>query len=499
MKKNIIANIVGRFWSILSNFLFIPLYIKYLGMESYSIISFTLVIASLLAVLDSGLTATLSREFASKVNNSEARKRILNTLESSYMIIVLVVIGVIFLFSDFIVKNFINISEISVDMLSYYLKIICFGVGAQLLAKFYTGGLIGLEYQVKANIYQVMWGIFRNGIVVVIIIFSPKLETFFIWQTVSTILYVIILRYTLNKTLGIIHPFFIKPKIEKEIILKVWKFAGGMLLISLVAGLNTQLDKLTISHLLSIETLGYYTLAITLSMGLITITNPISTAILPRFTSMYSENNNEAAAVLFNKVFQMVIILIFTFTSVIVFNSKIILWIWTGNIEIVQNTFSLVPITSISMAMLSLAVMPYTIAIANAYTKLNNLLGIVSLIVTIPGYWIFTNSYGVFGAAFTFCLVQTIITLVYIHVINKKYLNKIKSSNIILKNLLYPAIVISTLCYLISLIQIGSSNRIVLLIWIGFITVILFLISIKILLNKEMAYEIYNLIKFKKY
>jgi hypothetical protein len=41
------------------------LYIHYLGFESFSIISFTLVIAGLMTVLDA-LTATLSREFAEK-------------------------------------------------------------------------------------------------------------------------------------------------------------------------------------------------------------------------------------------------------------------------------------------------------------------------------------------------------------------------------------------------------------------------------------------------
>ena len=71
MIKNIIANFIGKFWSILSGFLFIPLYINYLGFESYSIISFGLVISGLMAIMDAGLTATLSRELARKDNSHE--------------------------------------------------------------------------------------------------------------------------------------------------------------------------------------------------------------------------------------------------------------------------------------------------------------------------------------------------------------------------------------------------------------------------------------------
>lgn len=80
MKKNIIANLIGRFWGILSNFLFIPFYIKLLGFESYSIISFSLMIAGIMAVLDAGLTATLSREFARNDKNEEQKKKFLQHL-----------------------------------------------------------------------------------------------------------------------------------------------------------------------------------------------------------------------------------------------------------------------------------------------------------------------------------------------------------------------------------------------------------------------------------
>lgn len=52
IRKNIFANLIGKFWSLLSGFLFIPLYIKYLGFESYSVISFTLMIAGIMAILD---------------------------------------------------------------------------------------------------------------------------------------------------------------------------------------------------------------------------------------------------------------------------------------------------------------------------------------------------------------------------------------------------------------------------------------------------------------
>ncbi|MDE2320337.1 MAG: hypothetical protein KGL31_00215 [candidate division NC10 bacterium] len=49
VKRNIVANTLGKGWSMLMGLVFVPLYIKFLGMEAYGLIGFfaTLQIASL--------------------------------------------------------------------------------------------------------------------------------------------------------------------------------------------------------------------------------------------------------------------------------------------------------------------------------------------------------------------------------------------------------------------------------------------------------------------
>ena len=321
MKKNILANFIGKFWSVLSNFLFIPLYISLLGFESYSIISFTLVIAGLMAVLDGGLTATLSREFARMDNKHNDKVVIFNTLESSYFVIIGLCVVSIFALSGIIADNWLNLKTFHPERVSFFLKIISFDVGFQLLFRFYMGGLLGLEKQVKANMYQVGWGILRNGLVVAALLFVPTLEMFFIWQTISTIIFTILLRLSLNETLIGVYKFDFKFKIERSVLKKIWRFAGGVLLISLVASLNTQMDKIVISKLLPVESLGYYTLAVSLSMGIIVLVNPISVALLPRFTALYSSGKKEEASLLFNKINLVVAILVFSIMANMAFFS----------------------------------------------------------------------------------------------------------------------------------------------------------------------------------
>lgn len=467
MKKNIIANLVGRFWSILSAFLFIPFYIKLLGFESYSVISFTLMITGIMAILDGGLTATLSREFARKDTSHEDKRKIYATLETCYYIIVLLCIIIILFLAPFIANHWMQVKGFSAQQISFFLKILSFEIGFQFLFRFYMGGLLGLEKQVEANLYQVGWGIVRNALVLLPIYFYPSLDVFFLWQAISSIIFTIFIKLSLQKKIGE-RLGSIALRIDKKVLNNVGKFAGGMLLIAFVSALNTQLDKISISKLLSIDNLGYYTLAVSLSQGLIILVNPLATALLPRFTAYYSKDEKKEASVLFENSSLIISIFILTIMVVMSFFAKDLLWIWTGNNEIAEKAYQIVPIVLFSYGMMSLAVLPYNIAIANGNTKINNVLGIISLIITIPGYFMFTKKYGMLGAASVFCFVQTFITFIYYFYVNKHFINLSFFKDILLKRFLFPLALTTVVVFCLSSIpNIFYANRFLNLMWIG--------------------------------
>jgi O-antigen/teichoic acid export membrane protein len=498
MFKNIIANLIGKFWSVLSNFLFIPLYIKYLGFESYSIISFTLVIVGLMAVLDSGLTATLSREFAREDNSLTDKIKIFKTVESLYFIIISVSIIVLYILSDLIAFKWLNLIKLNPEKISIYVKIISIGVGFQMLLRFYMGGLLGLEKQIEANVYQILWGIVRNGMVILVIFFLPSLEVFFIWQTVTKVIFALVLKLTLNKHLTGKYICNLMPKIDRAVLSQIWRFAGGMLLISIVASLNSQMDKLAISKYLAVESLGYYTLAVSLSMSIYIFVGPISVALLPRFTALFSKGNSIEASLLFSKVNVYVGIIVFAIMANMSFFGEELIWVWTGDKQLAAEAYIYLPIISISYTMLSLSILPYNIAIANGYTKLNNLLGLISLFITLPGYWIATKYYGGIGAASVFCIVQISATLIYIFFIKKKFLKEVKLKSLYANQILFPLLISIVLVYVFSSLKPSISvGRIEILLWVGFSTFITILISSFLLIPMDQIKQIANL-KFIK-
>jgi len=500
MFKDIIANLVGRFWSIFSNFLFIPLYIQILGFDAYSIISFSLVIAGLMAMLDAGLTATLSREFARVDITLQEKIKTFKTLETAYLGLCSLFVIILVFSTRTIAKSWLNLSSEEIEKVSYFLKIVIVDFGFQLIMRFYTGGLMGLNSQVKANIFQVICGVVRNGLVLAVIYFWPSLELFFIWQTTATIFFTVLVRFSLVKALTGYYNFFYKPIIDKFVFSRVWRFTGGMLLISLIACLNTQMDKVIISKLLPIKNLGYYTLGVTLSMGIITIVSPISTALLPRFTALYSIRKRSEASNLYRQVNLFVAILIFSLMSTLFIFSKELIWIWTGNRELSQVASIYLPIIAMAMAMLSLQIMAFNVCIANGYTKLNNLLGFLSIFITIPGYWFATKYFGAIGTAYIFCIVQTLITFIYLYIVNKKFSIGQSLFALYFKQLLFPLTISLFVAFLFSIVlKLIPNSRVTNLIFLGFSTLFSMGISVLVLIDKNETKKIYNfLIKLKK-
>lgn len=493
MKKNILANIIGRFWSILSNFLFVPLYIKFLGFDSYSIISFTLVISGLMAILDSGLTATLSREFSRSDIQKDQKYSIFKTLEALYLGIVAVSIVFLFVFSEVVAENWITNVSFKPSQIIFFLRIISFEIGFQLMFRFYIGGLLGIEKQVTANLLQIGWGFFRNGLVVLLIYFYNKLEFFFMWQSCCTIVFAIIMKLVLEYYVLGKMTFSVNFKIDMDVLKGVKKFALGMLLISLVAALNTQLDKLMITKLLSMQSLGVYTIAISLAQGLIVLISPIGTAVLPRFTAYYSSGQIESANDLYKKVNSLIIIIVFSIAATMIFYSYELIWIWTGDKTLALNVQNILPITAVTMAMIALQILPFNIAISNGYTKLNNILGISSIFVTLPGYWLATKFYGLVGASSMYCAVQIITTVIYYYFINKRYM-KFSFYDIYIKQFLLP-IGITLVCTFVAS-EIPHNNfegKISMLFWIASTTGITLILTTCSLLSVEEIKSIFKL------
>lgn len=419
VSKNVIANVVGRVWGIISIYLFVPLYISLLGVESYGVISFYTILLTTLAFADAGLSATLNREFAkADIQNPSYKQNLLKTFEIVYLLIGLIIFSIIFFSADTIVSHFVKSEVISFDVLVRYVRMMGIIIVFYLLSSLYQGGMIGLQKQVLSNVYLIVYGIFRSGIILIPLIWFPYLDVYFGWQILIIIGYCLLLRSKLKS-------FIWNPQraiFDFSYLQKLWRYAFGMMIIAIIYAANTQIDKLVISNMLSLKQLTYYTLATMVGQGIFVIATPIGLAFFPELTRLISLSEKEKYYVFFHKYSFIIATITSAITVVIFLYSYDYITIWTGKSDVASIIDKSAVVLTISSLFLSIQICPYYLALAHGHTKNNIMLGILSILILLPSLFFFITYLGLLGAALSSLIVNITITLILGYTLINKYM-----------------------------------------------------------------------------
>ncbi len=422
LNRFIALNLASRLWSALSNFIFIPLYVSLLGINNFAIIALGAVIAGVIAIFDLGMSNAIHREMARTDIEPIQRHAAFMTLRTFYLIAVLLLTIAAPAVAKFIVDGYVNNSPIAADILWLCLTIIIVEAASQLKFRFLVSALMGRDLQVAANIINLSWSFARNGLVLLPIWLFSDVRIFFFWQLGITLLYAIGALMYVQRAI-----FAGQPRasglIDATAFARIKGFAAGIFLVSLVAAINTQLDKLIIGRSLDIVNLGYYNLAATIGTGILVLPSAFTASIQPRLTRYFSDDDRPAASTLYMHVASLASALVFPLVAVIAFNAYRVMLVWTGNPEIAAQTASVTPVIIVAYALLAMASLAYGVALANGDTRYNNAIGLLSLVFSVPGYWFAVKNTGIWGAAIIFLCLQSFGTFSFHFLIDYRYIN----------------------------------------------------------------------------
>jgi O-antigen/teichoic acid export membrane protein len=99
IRRNVIANIAGRGWSLLISLAVVPIYIRLLGMEAFGLIGLHLTIAAFISLLDFGLGTVINRELARYSTNRSVPQSARDLVRTLGPVYVLVGVGILALCS----------------------------------------------------------------------------------------------------------------------------------------------------------------------------------------------------------------------------------------------------------------------------------------------------------------------------------------------------------------------------------------------------------------
>lgn len=425
LRHNIIANYSGRAWTSLLSLAFVPLYIKLMGVEVYGLLGVFMSLGALLSLLDMGLSATLSRELSrlSTVSDTaDEARNLVRTFEVVYWGTGVLIGIVVVLMAPLIARYWINTGEVSYETVEYALKLMGISIAFQWPGGIYTGGLIGLQRQVVLNVIRsVMVTVQHVGALLVLVLISPTVLTFFLWQSFVGLMTTIALGIWVWKSLA---GSCSAAKFDRILLVKNWRFATGMTGISLVTILLTQLDKIILSKMLPLEVFGYYMLAFNVANSLNNFSFPIYSALLPKFTQLVAMGDVEGLASLYHKGTRLLSTLMIPIVTTVIFFSNEILALWLNDPAVSENVQPILVLLMIGTALNALMVVPFSLQLAHGWTRFSIYKNLIASLLLVPLLLILVNRHQGIGAAIVWLVLNLGYLVIEVPIMHRRLLKK---------------------------------------------------------------------------
>ena len=456
VKANVISNYIGQIVIAILNFIFIPTYIKYIGVEAYGLVGMFAVLQVALNTFDGCIFPLISREMSCYLGGKKSLESLRNLLRTAEIICLslgLIFIVIVCLSASFFAKNWFIVENLPVDVVTNAIIIAVFVVALRAMEDLYKGVLVGLQKQVTLNIINIIGAVFRFvGVIYALKYFEPSIKTFYYWQLLASVFTnLMFIIFTYKYIPGMIN----KAHFSKEEIKNNLSFSIGSLSYAFAAFINNQSDKIIISKLIPMTEVAYYTLASSITNVLLMISYPISQAFYPKIVTLKSQEQHDLAANNYHLNCQLMNLICGVTAASLIFYGDCIIGFWTNNPELTKNVVPYVRLLTCSIYLLinssSNMLMSYIAGKPIVSGKITGYSIILVIIFTLP----LILHYGAKGAAYGNIIQNLCIFLAFPFCFNC-YL-KSEQNKWFIKDFIIPTLSITALFYISLLFNLVNS------------------------------------------
>jgi O-antigen/teichoic acid export membrane protein len=419
MTLSIVLTFFSKLWNFLALIAFTPLYIEILGIEAYGVISISIVFLGMMSILDAGLTPLAIREMAlPNLDFSEKRMRI-NNYEFIYFVIVLFVLAFFFLVNQLQVSKYEFVDKKYIILLAYS-SIFIFDVLFQIIIRFYIGCLQGLERHYSANVFYLLFGIFRSAFVVFLLSWAASLEVFFYWQAFVSCFFFLLFRVVL------FYPYlmgqFFRFTVKKTELRRIVSSAKILVFIALFSAIIGQLDKMVFLVSDSLSNAGGYNLASSIAATISSLSLIFLSIFLPKFVILLRNGDTKMLQDFFIMSFNIVAIFSITLATHLQIFSYDIMRIFLPEQGGSFCPDDYLPILAVGHLFISLTIVPYGLALASGYLSIQLKLLVLITVLSVFVYPLMSYIFPNFYIPFSFMVLQIVFSTSYVFIVTRKLL-----------------------------------------------------------------------------
>jgi len=399
LKRNIAATALGSSWVAMLSVLIIPVQIRVLGVEAYGLIAFLASLQVLASIFDLGLSPTITQQVTRDGTTGLRRSgELVGSLALVYWPIGLLLGAALFLESDWLAIHWLHLGRLPVSTAVTAIRLAAVTLALRWPVSFYAGVIAGRQRfdflnELKAAVATIA---IAGG--AAIILLSGSLLAYMAWMLAAAALevagYVILASRLIPGTV-------FRPDLVPHAIRTVARFAAGINGINLLAMVLTQSDRLLISKLLTIQSLGYYSLAYNIVYGLTLIPAVVTSVLYPAFAASHAGDRPTELYERYQKAAQLLMYVYNLPIWMAVFFGDTILATFTssGAVEHVAPVLSVLALAFLVNAMVILA---YTASIGTGNTSVPLRVNLVAVPLYLPLMALLTVRWGGIGAATAF-------------------------------------------------------------------------------------------------
>lgn len=406
LRRNVAANLVGRGWTMVLGVAFIPVYLRFLGIEAYGLVGLFATLQGVFGFLDLGLGSTINRELA-RLSATDARhddqRSLLRTLEICYWGISLAAGGLVFLLAPTIAHDWVHVSRLSPLAVERAVRLMGLVLALQMAFSFYQSALMGFQRQVALNTIVVATATARSaGTALVLWKVSASIEAFFLCQVAISVAQTGVTLVAAWSGLG--GGFRARPRLAQ--LASIWRYAAATSANSVVGIALTQTDKVLLSRLLPLEQFGYYALAGTMASFVWAVVIPVNQALFPRFAQLVELGDHVTLAALYHRASQIMVVALVPAAATVALFSWPLTFLWTRNPVTADHTALIASLLITGTAINGLVSVPGYLQAAAGWPVLMVYTNLAAAVVLVPAILIMVPRYGAPGAAFVWLVLN---------------------------------------------------------------------------------------------
>lgn len=424
LKKNILANYVSQIYVTLLGIVMLPLYIKYMGAEAYGLVGFFAMLQAWFNLLDMGLTPTMAREtarFRGGATDALSYRRLVRALEGVFLAVALVGGAAMFFASGYIAHDWLRASQLSLLEVQVAVQLMALIIAMRWMCGLYRGAISGSERLVWLSGFNTTIGTLRFvGVLPVLVFVGVTPTLFFSFQFGVACLELTGLLFYAYRLLPSI-PTGKRLPWEWSPLKPVLKFSLTIAFTSSVWVLVTQTDKLVLSKILPLAEYGYFTLAVLVASGVMVISGPVSSAVMPRMAKLEAEGDHAGLIHVYRQTTQLVSVIAGAASITLALYAEPLLWVWTGDRALAHQAAPVLALYAIGNGILAVAAFPYYLQYAKGDLRLHLIGNAVFVVVLVPAIIWASSQYGAVGAGYVWLGMNLLSFIAWLPLVHRKF------------------------------------------------------------------------------